>query len=90
MGKGKRGRLDNLFRNVVKWSDKIIPQHKVVWVKCWGLPLSMWNKQVFGKVLEAQTLEMVTIDEATLLFEEIEYARIKVRNQFIEQCIQWL
>ncbi|KAL9303585.1 hypothetical protein ACSQ67_020848 [Phaseolus vulgaris] len=39
----------------------------------------MWNKQVFGKVLEAQTLEMVTIDEATLLFEEIEYARIKRR-----------
>jgi len=57
-----RGSLENLFRGVVKWSDKCSPRYKLVWVRCWGLPLSLWNKQVFGKVLEAQAIEVMSID----------------------------
>ncbi|KAL9276261.1 hypothetical protein ACSQ67_026191 [Phaseolus vulgaris] len=73
-----KGDLGNLFRKVEKWSNKLLPQYRLVWVRCWGLPFSLWNKQVFEKVV-AQAMEVVAIDEVTSSFEEIKYTKFKVR-----------
>jgi len=36
-----RGGLEKLFQEIVEWSDAIVPWKKQVWLRCWGLPLSL-------------------------------------------------
>ena len=74
-----RGVLENLFKEIVEWSDEIIPRHKQVWFRCWGLPLSLWNKDTFKNVVATQATKVIFVDEATLSLENTKFARFKAR-----------
>jgi len=72
--------FDNFFTSIKPWSVSSVADHKIVWVRCYGLPLSFWNKECFAKVLGESTT-LVSVDTSTLLWENLEYARLQVRSR---------
>jgi len=71
--------LENLFHEIVEWSDSIILRHKHVWLRCRGLPLTLWNKEIFTNMVATQAREIVDIDEATLSLENVEFTIFKAK-----------
>jgi len=41
--------FDNLFVNIKPWSISCMADHKMAWVRCYGLPLPLWNEVVLQK-----------------------------------------
>jgi len=68
----------SVFDDIEPWSESYVASHKVVWVRCYGLPLPLWNKDCLSKVV-GEVMSLVTIDETTSSWENLEYARIQVR-----------
>jgi len=78
-----KGWFDSVFTSVCPWSFNSSASHRIVWVRCYGLPLPTWNRECFTKVIGelSRATTVVSIDEATLTWEVLEYARLKVRVQ---------
>jgi len=56
----------------------LIVGHKTIWARCTSLPISLWNKDCFAKVV-GEVASLVSVDKATENWENIEYARFRVR-----------
>ncbi|KAK8469885.1 hypothetical protein PHAVU_004G009401 [Phaseolus vulgaris] len=70
--------FDSIFISIKPWSTESVATHKVVWVRCFGLPISLWSKECFVRVL-GEMANLISIDDATLSWENLEFARLKVR-----------
>jgi len=68
----------SLFVNIEPWSAKYEVDHKIAWVRCYGVPVTLWNKDCFSKVV-GEVASLVDIDENSLSWENLEYARLLVR-----------
>ena len=66
------------FDFVTPWNSSKTIQNKLVWVRCRGLPLNLWSQQCFGKIV-APVGTLVSIDEKTLTWECLEFARLNVK-----------
>jgi len=33
----------SLFYDIEPWSESHVAEHKIVWVRCYGIPLTLWN-----------------------------------------------
>ena len=75
--------FESAFTSVSPWSSNRVASHRIAWVRVYGVPLPAWNKECFSKVIGEMSREatMVSIDEASLTWEVLEYARLKVRVQ---------
>jgi len=73
--------FDSVFESLKPWSVSSGPSHKSVWVRCYGLPLSFWNRNCFSKVIGvlAPSTTLISIDHSSELWENVEYARLHVR-----------
>jgi len=76
--KNNKEMMAALFESIVPWEESFAVDEKVVWIRCRGLPLSMWNRGCFERVV-AQVGSLVEVDGATLEFEVVEFARLRVR-----------
>jgi len=54
-----------MFKSLLPWSREQLLDSKSVWVRCFGLPISLWNKQCLAKVVAGIGV-LMAIDEATL------------------------
>jgi len=70
--------FDSIFVSIKPWSVARLASHKEVWVRCYVLPISLWNKDCFARVV-GETTTLISIDNATLLWENLQYARLKIR-----------
>jgi len=75
------GWFNNVFDSVRPWSEGSEASHRVVWVRCYGVPLQCWNKDCFTKVIGelSKSATLVSVDALMLSWEVVEYARLKVR-----------
>ena len=80
MGENKEWWEDN-FESIVPWNPSQIVQNKLVWVRCMGLPFNLWSQQCFSKIV-APFGALVSVDEKTLTWERLEFARLKVKAPF--------
>nr|XP_007133499.1 hypothetical protein PHAVU_011G184000g [Phaseolus vulgaris]ESW05493.1 hypothetical protein PHAVU_011G184000g [Phaseolus vulgaris] len=76
--KDNKEMMGALFESIVPWEESFAVDEKVVWVRCRGLPLSMWNRGCFERVA-AHVGSLVEVDEAMSEFEDLEFARLRVR-----------
>ena len=67
--------LSKLFEEIKPWCDGLTVGNKEVWTRCRGLPLHLWTANCFRKVLHRDG-SLVEIDEATLNWEHVEFARL--------------
>ena len=70
--------FESVFESIEPWSDALVAGHKITWVRCYGLPISQWNKDYFSKVI-GEVATLVNIDKAIEAWENLEYARLQVR-----------
>jgi len=69
---------ESVFDTITPWNSSQTVQNKLVWVRCRGLPFNLWSQQCFEKIV-ALTGELVSIDEKTLTWDNLEYARLNVK-----------
>jgi len=67
-----------MFDTIIPWEEQFVAVDKLVWVRCRGLPLKLWNIDCF-KHIAVLLRTLIEVDEATLALEELEYARFKIR-----------
>ena len=73
--------VESTFESFKPWSASSGPSHKVVWVRCYGLPLPLWNEECFTKLIEAlaPSAMLVGIDSYTKAWGNLEFARLQIR-----------
>jgi len=52
--------------------------NKIVWLRIRGLPLELWGRECFEKVITHMGI-IISIDNETLLWHNLEYARVQMR-----------
>jgi len=72
--------FDSVFASLKPWTVSSASSHKLVWVRCYGLLLSLWNRDCFTKLIEimAPSVALMAIDSLTETWETLEYARLQV------------
>ena len=70
--------FDCFFEELKPWSESLAVSYKRVWVRCYGLPIHLWSKECFSKVVE-DVATLMEVDEASLSWHRLEYARFQVR-----------
>jgi len=68
----------SIFADIKPWSMHDVVRYKRVWVRCYGLSFQLWSNECLSKVMEEVAM-VVGIDEATLSWDCLEYARCQVR-----------
>jgi len=68
----------SMFEDLELWFVSCVVDHRLAWARCYGIPIPLWNKDCLSKVV-GEVAEMVSFDEATEQWENIEYARIQIR-----------
>ena len=53
------------FEELKPWSESLVVSYKRVWIRCYGLPIHLWSKECFLKVIEDMAT-LMEVDEATL------------------------
>jgi len=66
-----------MFQSILLWSNEKLPSHKLVWVRCSGLPLSLCNKKCFEKVVLPIGM-LHDVDEEIKAWTLLQYARLRV------------
>ncbi|KAL9315723.1 hypothetical protein ACSQ67_016724 [Phaseolus vulgaris] len=77
--KNNKETMGALFESIIPWEESFAVDEKVVWVRCGGLPLSMWNRGCFERVA-AQVGSLVEVDGSTPEFEDLEFARLRIND----------
>ncbi|GAB4833166.1 hypothetical protein Ancab_031411, partial [Ancistrocladus abbreviatus] len=44
--------LNNCFLNIRLWSPHAVSKQRFIWLRCFGIPLHLWNLSFFTKVAE--------------------------------------
>ena len=70
--------FEDLFDTIIPWEENFVAVDNLVWVRCRGLPLKLWNYDCF-KHIAALLGTLIEVDEETLALEELEYARFRIR-----------
>lgn len=77
--------FDQIFSRLQRWISERPCPFRMVWVRCYGVPLSTWDKELFeeigrsvGKVLE--------VAEETVEKNMPEFGRLKF-GESIQSCI---
>jgi len=68
----------SVFEDLEPWSASFVASHKLVWARCYGLPLPLWNKDCLSKII-GEMEDRISIDEETEQWENLEYVRIRLR-----------
>ncbi|ESW34124.1 hypothetical protein PHAVU_001G126500 [Phaseolus vulgaris] len=79
--------VDSVFVSIKSWTPDFVVDHKRVWVRCYGLPLALWNMDGFTKVV-GKEVKLVSVDDATLAWENVEFARFQVGTS-LSHSLRW-
>jgi len=77
--------MAEIFEFLQPWTADNPRGIKVVWIRCYGLPLNLWTMDCFSHIAN-NVGTLLEVDEATLEWERLEYARLKVRIQVSDKA----
>jgi len=69
-----KGWFESVFQKIEPWTEESIAEHRVVWVRCYGLPLPLWTKACFSKIV-GEEASLVSIDATTVMWENLSFMR---------------
>lgn len=71
--------LDGIFESISPWSPETALDHRLVWIRCEGIPLHLW-KVSFFKEITKEVGEVIAVDGDTRDFRKVDGARLCVRT----------
>lgn len=75
-----------IFEDVAPWSPSMSIDSRLLWVKCEGLPLQFWNTKSFASLVNPVG-ELVAIDDETLSFSRLSFARLRIRTTTLDPVV---
>ncbi|CAL0299905.1 unnamed protein product [Lupinus luteus] len=69
----------NLFLSLSSWTDDCVEAGRLVWIRCFGLPIHVWNEESFS-LLAKEFGSLLEVDKASSLKECLEYCRLMIRT----------
>ncbi|XP_057418659.1 uncharacterized protein LOC130712860 [Lotus japonicus] len=72
--------LSSTFEELNPWKPIPFSDHRVTWLRCFGIPLHLWNHICFSTLI-ASFGSLVALDDATLSFDRVEFARLRIRTK---------
>jgi hypothetical protein len=66
-----------MFKKVVRWSPQLVADSRIVWVKVFGIPLHVWDEDLFKKLGSVFGV-FVDFDEDTISRKRLDFARIQI------------
>lgn len=67
----------SLFQSVAPWSPELDSNHRVTWLRCYGVPTHAWGIDLFG-ALAFKNGRFIEVDDATNHFKRCDLARVNV------------
>lgn len=77
------GWLREIFDDIQPWSPKMVPERRIIWVKCEGIPLHLWNTQFFQEITK-EVGELIAVAGETSNFLKLDGARLCMRTAIFE------
>ncbi|GAU23742.1 hypothetical protein TSUD_128460 [Trifolium subterraneum] len=74
---------EGLLEDFRPWSPLMVTSKREVWVRIYGVPLQLWNEQVFRTILKPGG-EVVGLDEETRSRSRFDIARVKLLTPTVE------
>jgi hypothetical protein len=71
------GWWSSLFEKVVPWSPELVSNHRVMWLRCYGVPVHAWGNNLF-RALAFKFGRFVEVDEITRTMRRCHVARVKI------------
>ena len=68
-----------LFYSLVKWSSELRPGNRLVWLRCWGIPLVAWKLENIRKIV-ATVGDLVEVDDDVEHMQRLDQVRVLVRT----------
>lgn len=75
--------LDEHFSSISPWKPEMVPSKRMIWVRCEGIPLHLWNTSFFENVTK-EAGELVAVADETRSFKKIDAARLCLRTEIME------
>ncbi|RZB52059.1 hypothetical protein D0Y65_048470 [Glycine soja] len=67
----------SIFKSIQSWNNSIVSTSRLVWLKCYGVPISLWNANCFSKLFR-DLGELLLVDQELLLLKRVDFTRILV------------
>ncbi|GAU17444.1 hypothetical protein TSUD_233220 [Trifolium subterraneum] len=67
----------SLFEKIVPWSPDLISNHRVTWLRCFGVPTHAWGMDLF-RSLAFKYGKFIELDENTTQMKRCDVARVKI------------
>ena len=74
-----RAWLETVFDSITPWLEGEYPHNRVVWARCWGLPISLWNEDCLRKIASTNGM-FISIDQNATSRINLEYVRVQMRT----------
>ena len=71
----------SLFYSLTKWNPQLWMDTRLVWLRCWGIPILGWKTEYIRKMV-ATVGDMVDIDEDVEHMQRLDRARVLVRTSW--------
>ncbi|XP_029125646.1 uncharacterized protein LOC114915299 [Cajanus cajan] len=69
----------SMLHSIQKWSPDVAVGNRMVWVRCYGVPLQTWGVEVFSKIVSIHG-SFIKLDDDTSNFHRLDYARILIQS----------
>ncbi|MCH89790.1 RNA recognition motif, partial [Trifolium medium] len=78
----KKSWWEGLLEDLRPWSPLMVTTKRDVWVRLYGVPLQLWNEQVFGSILKPRG-DIVGLDDDTRGRTRFDVARVKLSSPIL-------
>ena len=70
---------ESIFYSMEKWNPRMRPGHRLTWVRCWGIPLTMWDTQHIKKIM-AGIGEMMDVEDDVENLRQLDVAQVLIKT----------
>ena len=71
----------SLFYSLTKWNPKLWTENRLVWIRCWGIPVVAWKMENIRRIVAAVG-DLVDVDDDVELMQRLDRARVLVRTSW--------
>lgn len=82
---GAKDIWESFFSSIDPWSPNIVVRERYTWIKCFGIPVHVWEECFFKFILMGKGT-LIDIDESTKSKRRLDLARVLVKTGMNDWC----
>ncbi|KAH7862923.1 hypothetical protein Vadar_011144 [Vaccinium darrowii] len=79
----------NWFNSFKPWNGEVAGESRLIWLKCRGMPLTVWNAASFKRLSEIWG-DFITLDVETLKEESYDVGRMLIATEHPQKIDDWI